>query len=299
MNGACRGSLATDEAGDFYDGAELESRGHVGEWVGHDVEYCSVWARGAADGTVLRLQIRPVAAHRASGAAEEADATPIGHGWNGSFTISGIPQAAVLVDCAPMAGGGLLVLGEARKDADELTERQLTGVARLTTETARRAAERLRCEGPLGERPDSVDVPESGERHPAEARETCRGVVSSRDAEILDVTTVDEYKAGRALTEECDVNLGGGGHVRINAYYGASARQEMYLDDRYPGSVVGIVTRTQSCPGGLGTAYFKVTPPKQANGDPARLGAPQSKALDDLLAAFTEDSGARHGCSIR
>ncbi|MER7519725.1 hypothetical protein [Streptomyces sp. NPDC126499] len=297
MRGSCRGSLAADEASDFFDGAELESRGHTAEWVGHDVEYCSVWARKDQHGATLRLQIRPAAAHRTSGAAEEAGAAPLGYGWNGSFVIRGRPQAAVLVDCAPVAGKGLLVLTEATKDADELTPDQVLGVARLATETARRAAGRFHCEGNLGQRPDRVDTAGAAKRPVAEARETCRGVVSRSDADVLGAVAVAEYRAGRALTEECDVKLRQGGHVRVNAYYGPSARQETYLDTRYPGSVVGIVTRSRACPGALGTAYFKVTPPKGDDGKPAPLDGPKRKALDDVLTSFAAASAARHGCS--
>ncbi|WP_229842817.1 hypothetical protein [Streptomyces tanashiensis] len=297
MNGSCRGSLAVDEASGFFDGAELESRGHTAEWVGHDVEYCSVWAREDQHGATLRLQIRPAAAHRTSGAAEEAGAAPLGYGWNGSFVIRGRPQAAVLVDCAPMAGKGLLVLTEATKDADELTTDQVLDVARLATETARRAAERFHCEGNLGQRPDTVDTAGAAKRPVAEARETCRGVVSQNSAQVLGAATVAEYRAGRALTEECDVKLRQGGHVRVNAYYGPSAQQETYLDTRYPGSVVGIVTRSRACPGGLGTAYFKVTPPKGSDGKPASLDGPKREALNELLASFAAASGARHDCS--
>ncbi|MBM9618878.1 hypothetical protein [Streptomyces zhihengii] len=295
LRGSCRGSLAVDEASGFYGGAELESRGHTAEWVGQEVEYCSVWARDEEDGAVLRLQIRPSAAHRAAGAADEAAAAPVGYGWNGSFIVRGRPEAAVLVDCAPLAGKGLLVLAEATEDAEELSRAQVLGVARLATETARRAAERFGCEGTLGRRPDTVDTTRATERPAAEARETCRGVVGPRSAEVLGIATVHEYPAG-ALTEECDVHLRDH-RMRVNAYYGPSAMQETYLDKRYPGSVDGIVTRSRTCPGALGAAYFKATPPQLPDGSPAPLTGPEREAVNQILASFAEASGDRHGCA--
>ncbi|WP_435058561.1 hypothetical protein [Streptomyces sp. bgisy060] len=295
---SCGGSLAVDEANGFFAGAELESRGHTGEWVGHDVEYCSVSARNDPDAGTLQVQLRPAAAHRASGAAEYPGAAPLGYGWNGSFAVRGGPEAAVLVDCAPLAGKGLLVLVGTAKDARELTREQIVAVARLTTETARRAAERFHCEGVLGQRPDEVDTTGEAKRPVAGAIETCRGVVSAADARTLGAVAVGEYRAGRSLTEECNVRLRQGGGLRINAYYGPSAQQEMYLDARYPGSVKGIVTRTHTCPGGLGTTYFKITPPLLPDKQPVSFDGPEREALNALLVSFAEASAARHGCSL-
>ncbi|MFJ9576779.1 hypothetical protein ACIRQF_10410 [Streptomyces sp. NPDC101191] len=72
---------------------------------------------------------------------------------------------------------------------------------------------------------------------------------------------------------------------------------ETYLDTRYSGSVVGIGTRSRVCPGALGTAYVKVTPPKGADGRPASLDGPKREALNELLTSFAAASAARHGCS--
>ncbi|MFB7848011.1 MULTISPECIES: hypothetical protein [unclassified Streptomyces] len=298
LDDACHGSVAVEEARNFFDGAELEGKGHTGEWVGHETDWCSVRAGGDDRSATLRLQIRPAAAHRSSGAAEEPGAAPIGHGWNGSVAVHGRPRAAVLVDCAPLAGKGLLVLTEATREADELTTDQIRDVARLATETARRAAERFDCEGALGTRPETVDRTGVTTRPAAGADATCRDVVSSRNARLAHVATVDEYPAGRALTEECRVNRGEHDHVRLNAYYGPSALQEKYLDDRYPGSVTGSRTRSHACRGALGTAYFKLTPPKRGDGRPAPVDAPTAEVFDELLAAFARSSAARHGCPM-
>lgn len=127
--------------------------------MGQETEYCAAWVRGEeADGVQLKLNIRPSAAHRSSGAAEDASATPIGFGWNGSFAVSDQPRAGVLVDCAPLPGKGLLVLAEARQDIEELTDAQVLQVARFATESARRAAKRFGCEGDLvgAPRPSTV-----------------------------------------------------------------------------------------------------------------------------------------------
>lgn len=197
----CRGALAVEEAREFFGGAELEFGGHTAEWVGHETEHCAAWARGEESGGVqLKLNIRPAAAHRTSGAAEETSATPIGFGWNGSFAVTHRPEAGVLVDCAPLPGKGLLVLAHARQDIEELSDAQVLQVARFATESARRAADRFGCEGALGQRPSTVDRTPWQTRPVAQAEGTCRGVVSSQDAARLRLrlTTVSEKPVGRA-----------------------------------------------------------------------------------------------------
>ncbi|MFJ6615288.1 hypothetical protein ACIQPT_33995 [Streptomyces sp. NPDC091289] len=222
----CRGALATEEAGKFFGGAELEFRGNTGEWMGHETEYCRAWAGGKEPGGVaLELSIRPAAAHRASGAAERTTAAPIGFGWNGSFDAGYNPSAAVLVDCAPLPGKGLLVMADVPEDIRELSAEQIRGLARFTTESARRAAERFGCEGALGKRPSTVDRTEWQKSPVARTDGTCRGVVSAQDIARLRLTTASEMPAGRALTEECSLELPAKSHsIRLTAYYGPSAQ---------------------------------------------------------------------------
>ncbi|MEJ8658790.1 hypothetical protein [Streptomyces sp. MS1.AVA.4] len=290
--------MATDEARVFFSGADLKARGHTSEWVGHDVERCSVWARSDASGPVLRLQIRPVAAHRTSGAAEEASATPLGHGWNGSFLIRKNPEAAVLVDCDSLPGKGLLVLTESAEDVEDLSEQQVVQVARFATESARLAAKHFGCQGTLGERPPRVDRTDWQRRSPASASGTCRGVVDVRAARGAGITTVTEKPAGRALTESCSVETTGGGHYRLTACYGASAKQEIYLDTRYPGSVKGALMRPHTCRGAMETAYYKLVHfrPSGASGgaEPTERGTVGDPK--QLLERFAAVSAERHGC---
>ncbi|WP_432074261.1 hypothetical protein [Streptomyces wuyuanensis] len=296
----CRGALAAEEAREFFGGQELEFGGNTAEWVGHETEHCAAWARDEENsGVQLSLSIRPAAAHRSSGAAENASATPIGFGWNGSFVVTDRPEAGVLVDCATLPGKGLLVLAHTRQDVEDLSDAQVLQVARFATESARRAAKRFGCEGALGQRPSSVDRTEWQKRPAARAEGTCRGVVGSQDAARLRLTTVSEKPAGRALTEECSLTLPAKGHrVRLTAYYGPSAQQEMYLDRRYPGSVKGAVMRSHDCGGGLGTAYFKIEEyprPDAAKGERNSIGGGDTHRL---LTAFATASGARHGCPV-
>lgn len=298
LGDSCRDSLAVGEARQFFPGAELEARTQTDEWVGHEIERCFVQGRGGTDGPVLRLQIRPAAAYRVSGAAENASATPIGHGWNGSFAVRGRPEAGVLVDCASLPGKGLLVLTEATADVDELSDGQVLQVARLATESARRAADRFSCEGALGQRPTQVDRTEWQYRPVAQASGTCRGVATSQ-ATRLRITSVSEKPAGRALTESCSLKRGTAGHFSLTAYYGPSAEQEMYLDGRYPGSVKGAYMRSHACQGALGTAYFKlVRSPKSEDGKQDGQARDDSPEARELLAAFAAASGNRHGCPL-
>ncbi|MEU0762197.1 hypothetical protein ABZ351_21255 [Streptomyces microflavus] len=296
----CRGALAVEEAEAFFGGAGLEFGGHTSEWVGHETEYCAAWARdGESGGVQLELNIRPAAAHRASGAAEDSSATPIGFGWNGSFVSGHTPEAAVLVDCAPLPGKGLLVLAEAREDIEELSDEQVLQVARFTTESARRAAERFGCEGPLGQRPSTVDRAGWRTLPLARAEGTCRDAADSRDTSRLGLTTASEMPVGGALTEECSLKLPTKGHhVRLSAYYGPSSHQEIHLDNRYPGSVTGAVTRSHPCKGALGTAYFKFEEFPRPDAEKGVRSSVRSEDAQRLLTSFATASGSRHGCPV-
>uniref|UniRef100_A0AAU3H3Q8 Septum formation-related domain-containing protein n=1 Tax=Streptomyces sp. NBC_01401 TaxID=2903854 RepID=A0AAU3H3Q8_9ACTN len=298
----CRGALAADEAGKFFGGAELEFSGHTAEWVGEDTEYCAASARGdgdGADGVRLDLNICPSAAHRASGAAESASATPIGFGWNGSVVVSDQVQVGVLVDCAPLHGDGLLVLAETRQDVRELSDAQVLQVARFATESARRAAKRFTCEGALGQRPSAVDRTPVRTRPVAKAEGTCRDIADPQDADRLGLTTVSERQAGRALTEACTVELPAKDHHgSLTAYYGPSAQQEMYLGRRYPGSVPGAVTRSHHCDGALWDAYFKFEELPRPDSEKRLRSTVADKDAKRLLASFATASGARHGCPV-
>ncbi|MFI6475729.1 hypothetical protein ACIBL5_36485 [Streptomyces sp. NPDC050516] len=294
----CQGTLAAEEARAFFGGGELKARGHTGDWVGRESQWCSVWAKGDPAGPLLRLQIRPRAVYRANGAGDEASATPIGQGWNGSFAVRPQPEAAVLVDCAPLAGKGLYVTAETTKFAEELSAGQLLQVARLATETARSAAGHFSCEGKLGERPASVDRTDWTQRPVAQAAGTCAGVVNVREAARLTVTTVAEKPAGRALTEQCSLERGELGLFHMTAYYGPSAEQEMYLDGRYPGTAKDSYKRSVPCKGAIGTAYFKLvrTNDRAPDGTSGAHGTSDPAALNRLLDSFVIASSGRHGC---
>ncbi|MFF3157789.1 hypothetical protein [Streptomyces sp. NPDC057910] len=294
----CRGTLAVEEARAFFGGGELKARGHTGDWVGHESQWCSVWAKGDPAGAALRLEIRPRAAYRANGAGDNPSATPIGHGWNGSFIDRPQPQAAVLVDCAPLAGDGLYVTAETTKPPEKLSPGQFLQVTRLATETARNAAARFSCQGKLGERPASIDRTGWTQRPVAKAAGTCAGVVDLPEAARLTVTTVTEKPAGRALTEQCSLLRGELKPLQLTAYYGPSAEQEMYLDGRYPGTATNSYKRSEACKGALGTAYFKLVP-ANAPAPHATSGAHSAEdpaAMNRLLDAFVVASSGRHGC---
>ncbi|MFE7356135.1 hypothetical protein ACFU8Q_23825 [Streptomyces sp. NPDC057543] len=294
----CQGSLAVEEARQFFDGARLKARGHTADWGGYDAQWCSVWAEGDGGGPVLKLRVWPRAAYRASGSAAEASATPIGHGWTGSFVSGYSPGAAVLVDCKTMAGAGLLVTAETSEKSEDLSARQLLQVARVATESARRAAGRAECEGALGERPGAVDRAKWTTRPVGRATGTCGGVVTGREAARLRVTDATEKPAGRALTEQCEMSRGELGLFSMTGYYGPSAEEEMYLDGKYPGTVKGAYTRTLECGGAIGTAYFKLVRAKgkAADGAVGTDATSDPAALKRILESYATVSGKRHGC---
>lgn len=198
-----------------------------------------------------------------------------------------------------MAGAGLLVEAETSAKSADLTPRQMLQLARVATETARRAADRAKCEGALGERPETVDRTGWTTRPVDRAMGTCRDVLTQREAARSHVTDVSEKPAGRALTEQCAMNRGESGLFHMTACYGPSAEEEMHLDGKYPGTAQGAHTRTLACGGAIGTAYFKLERTENAGtaGETAGTRDPvDSATLDRILTSYATASGKRHGC---
>ncbi|MFJ2774902.1 hypothetical protein ACIO9J_44485, partial [Streptomyces sp. NPDC087300] len=98
----------------------------------------------------------------------------------------------------------------------DISPRQQLQVARVATETARKAAAGFNCDGKLGERLPALDRSESEERSPAKATGTCKGVFSASQVRSLRITAVSEMPAG-ALAEECTAWIGKPGHYRLGA----------------------------------------------------------------------------------
>ncbi|MCX4787322.1 hypothetical protein OG369_14350 [Streptomyces sp. NBC_01221] len=122
--------------------------------------------------------------------------------------------------------------------------------------------------------------------------------MTGREAARLRVTDVTEKPAGRALTEQCAMGRGKSGLFSMTGYYGPSAQEEMYLDNKYPGTVKGAYTRTVECGGAIGAAYFKLerAKGKAADGAVGTDGASDPAALKRILESYATASGERHGC---
>lgn len=119
-----------------------------------------------------------------------------------------------------MASEGLLVTAESSRRSEAVSDAEVLQVARVATETARRAAGQFTCEGRLGERSGEVDLTEWTARPVGRATGTCRDAVTGREAARLRITTVSEAPAGRALTEQCTLSQGKLDRFRMTAYYG-------------------------------------------------------------------------------
>lgn len=296
----CDGDLAVEEARAFLGGGEIAATGQVGEWGGHRTAGCSVWAVGEeGSGPYLRLKIRPRAAYRVSGAAEDVHATPLGHGWKGSIAnpYKAI-EAAVLLDCEPVAGQGLTVLAEFATPDRKAPEEQVLKLARVATATARNAAKHYKCEDSLGDRPTSLLLSQGVDRPVAEASGTCAGTLTDTEAARLKVTTVSERPAG-ALTESCTLRRGELDLYSLTAYFGPGAEQERYLDERYAVEPKGALVAQAACEGGLGEGYFKLVRARGrgADGTFAAHGTNDAKTLNRILTSFANAAANRHGCA--
>ncbi|GAA2386681.1 hypothetical protein GCM10010420_06860 [Streptomyces glaucosporus] len=245
------------------------------------------------------------------GVGAEAPA-PLADGWTGFFSLTGrSPEdegtAAVFLECA---GGrrDLLVTVRAQKTGTFDDPDRRIAVVRLTTATARAAAERWGCEARFGGRIGAVPLPvaEDEDVPIGEADGTCEGV----PARGRTFARAWENARGGAPREECVVGNSGGTRLHVlRAFYGPYAehvwddwrRNYAYADtpsEQSPYGVLpgGVLWTAADCPTPFdgATALFTAGPLNRGWGGLTEEEKAYGRAA---LKAFAEASAKHHGCS--
>ena len=294
---ACKPGLATGEIEKFFGSGELTTSKGSQVWNGHKTADCSI-RRPVETHSLLNLEVTsgPVAAYRNREHTDYPSGAPIGSGWIGYISTSPdykYTAATVLVDCDSMPGDGLLVGAETSKGADQLSQHQVTAVARTATESARSIAKRAKCEGQLGSRPDNVRLGDPPDTPIRKANGTCRDVLSSAERKELKVNRAWETHPDRALYESC--YLGGGERrtYKLTAVYGPSARHELKLVHLHGVTPPDADMRAMDCRGALEQAYFEMTDFNPRSSD----GIEDWRLRRGVLDSFARASAQRHGCT--
>jgi hypothetical protein len=161
-------------------------------------------------------------------------AAPLGHGWSGIVRYDGTWQIMVALDCANQKNKALVAYGDLIGASDSTT---LTGLGRVTTETAQKAAEKYACQVKGGTRLAGVSTARLGEPGTAKPLRQAQGsCVALRDmaAAETDTPEVMEYPAdANAPQTNCYlVTQAEKPGYGLYAYYGAAAKDFMTSEGR-------------------------------------------------------------------
>ncbi|WP_190133364.1 hypothetical protein [Streptomyces mashuensis] len=235
---------------------------------------------------------------------------PIGHGWSGAVaTIGSVWHASTVLRCED-ARKSLLIsvkwyLGKHGQSAG--LGSKSTDLARVATETARRADSQWDCRGRPGNFVKSISpakAPDGNLPLLADSAGSCRPAASLAPMlEQYGIRRALEVPFDNAPVEDCYLlDTEKRPVYRISAYYGpyardllgtsASARQseEAGSDDRS-----GYAWASAECSNFFGTARFTSRAVRNADGTPA---APRDAGLQrQLVSAFAKDAARRHGCT--
>ncbi|MFF4400522.1 hypothetical protein [Streptomyces sp. NPDC001480] len=221
---------------------------------------------------------------------------PLGNGWSGFLVAEpeGGVGVSVVLDCAnwkPSRGSGILVTADADTDTDTDTDgagpSASARLARIATETARKAAGKFGCTAEPGSTISTVDSRSTTARKSADRAEgTCAGTRSR--------SRVRETAARTAPVEFCVL----GDELRLMASYGPFANT---AETRHDGAYGGFDKRsglrggtawgTATCTGAQGMGLYTVSPPE---GSERRFDSqPLTPREWQDLRQFAERSAAR------
>ncbi|MET9077031.1 hypothetical protein ABZX95_33900 [Streptomyces sp. NPDC004232] len=168
LDSACDGTLAQGGLGDALNSSHVRAR------AADDSEYLAACLINRPDtgrhGGALQLMLRWSDQSATSGAllpfsrnanGLQGQAAPLGNGWPGYVRYDGSAQVVVALDCQNNKNRALVAYGDLIQWPDDAktTEPVLTGLGRVTTETAQKAAAKYGCQAQGGRQLTHVSLP--------------------------------------------------------------------------------------------------------------------------------------------
>ncbi|MGF1235800.1 hypothetical protein ACQSME_00875 [Streptomyces sp. 2-6] len=234
----------------------------------------------------------------------QGQAAPLGGGWPGFVRYDGTAQVVVALDCRNDRNRALVAYGDLvqwPKDA-RTRESVLTGLGRVTTETARKAAAEHGCSAQAGERLTRVSLPSANAgtaaRPLAQAQGSCvalRGLAGQ--ASDAGTPGVLEYPAD-AHTPQVNCYLltpAGKPGYGLYAYYGAVAEDFRSVASAPRGDDYASATAT--CPQSDQEAVFVLYRlyDRDTDGYPVRHYS--ASFAGSALKAFADHEAKQRGCA--
>lgn len=305
LDSACDGDLAAGELRALLGGTEVTTSGDQrgGQWL------CKVRDADPDEDGVVRVTLAVVSAHDHHGPSMDGFGAPLGNGWTGTFDFAPRgsadgnrgARAALLLDCGPESGDGLVATVDAHLARGDFSRAETR--SRLTTvltKTAMSYAQRTGCAATPGKAVEDVGVSVTSSDHKpfAAVSGSCAGILDAPTAARWGVRTAVETATGRQPVETCTFGGTPGPELyRFTASYGPFVGSRwFYLRDEtlWKGDRAdGHYMLAADCPGAGYTSVYEVVP--RGDGRKASI-ALDHPALRAALKRFAERSAKAHGC---
>ncbi|MGW2489784.1 hypothetical protein ACWCV9_21555 [Streptomyces sp. NPDC001606] len=262
LDKACDGTLAQDGLASALGSSDLKAeQGDAGVLAGCFVK------TSPGSGRAVRITLRWSTDGAPSGSlvwyhsgysGARAQAAPLGNGWSGVVRYDGSWQIMVTLHCAKPNGKELVAYGDLYGASGGTA---VTGLGRVTTETARKAAGKYGCEAKAGKPLTRVSTARLGKPGTAKPLARAQGsCVALRDVSLAGSGTsgIMEYPADPdAPQTNCYLVTGAGKPgYGLYAYYGVAAKD--FESTGFGGPDHDSVLATAPCPRAGHEAVFAV-----------------------------------------
>ncbi|MFI9255961.1 hypothetical protein [Streptomyces sp. NPDC053069] len=311
LDSACGGTLAQGGLGDALNSSHARAR------AVDDSEYLAACLINRPDtglhGGALQLMLRwsdqsatseALAPFSKSANGLQGQVVPLGNGWPGFVRYDGAAQVVVALDCQNNKNRALVAYGDLIQWPKDAKTRGpvLTGLGRVTTETAQKAAAQYGCHAQGGRQLTHVSLPspraETAPRRLAQARGSCaalRGLAGQ--ASDAGTPGFVEYPAD-AYTPQVNCYLftpGGKPGYGLYAYYGAVAKdfESLNLTNRSDDYALATATCPQSGQEAVFALYHLYD--RDTDGYPVRHYS--ASFAKTALKAFADHEAKQRGCT--
>ncbi|MFJ6666199.1 hypothetical protein [Streptomyces sp. NPDC091383] len=314
LDRACDGSLAQGGLGEALHSSDLRADG---EDDGGYLAACRVRTHESGpQGSSLELKLRwsttkaPSEAltwYNADYDGVREQAAPLGHGWSGVVRYAGgTYQVMAALDCVNQKDKALVAYGDLLGASNGTT---LTGLGRVTTETAAKAAEKHGCQVAVGERLTGLSTARLGA--PATAKPLARAqgscaALRGTDAAVAGTPEIMEYPADPdAPQTNCYlVTKAKKPGYGLYAYYGAAAKDFLasegdQLEKGY-GPTHGdrdYAWATATCPHSAQRSVFVLYHLHDGDTDTYPVPHYSASFARDTLRAFADHEAKQRGCT--
>ncbi|NGO75148.1 hypothetical protein G6045_05545 [Streptomyces sp. YC504] len=302
LDRACDGTLAQDGLAAAIGSSRLKAEPDDGS----SLAQCFVKTSPTGTGRAVQVTLRWSTTGAPSGASVwydtvgngvDAQAAPLGQGWSGVVRRDGTWQVMVSLDCVNQKSKALVAYGDLYGTSDGTA---LTGLGRVTTETARKAADKYGCRVDAGKPLAKVPTAQLGKPDTAkplsEARGSCAALRGTRAAQSGTPQIMEYPLDADAPQTNCylvtkDHKPGYG----LYAYYGAAAKDFQSAGPDSGGNER--VWATADCPRSAQEAIFVLYRLYDRDTDSFPAARYSTEVATSVLKAFADREAQLRGCS--